>query len=308
MNREERVKLVDWQREELDVKTQAELLSLNRPSLYDQPVPPSAEEIALKRRIDELYTAHPSYGYRRITAQLQREDLEVNHKAVARHLREMGLTAVYPGPNLSKRAHQAAIYPSLLRNITASTPNHVWGRDITSIRLRSSWMYLVAVLDWYSRSVVSWELDQTLQLPFVLEASTRALQVARPTIWKSDQGSHCTSTASVDLLKTHGVQISMDGRGRALDTIFTERLWRTITYEEVYLKEYESPREARRELAAYLTFYHEQRLHQSLDYCTPAAFSFAPSRKETTPSKSDFGVLTKGFRILNLLKVAYSTH
>jgi len=218
------------------VQAQAELLSLNRSSLYYQPVPPSAEEVALKHRSDELDTAHPYYGYRRITAQLQREDREVNHKAVARHMREMGLAAVYPGPNLSKRAHQAAIYPYLLRNVTASTSNHVWGIDITYIRLRSSWMYLVAVLDWYSRYVVSWELDQTLQLPFVLEAATRALQVARPAIWNSDQGSHFTSTAYVDLLRTHGVQISMDGRGRALDNIFTERLWRTIKYEEVYVR------------------------------------------------------------------------
>jgi putative transposase len=230
LSREERVNLVDWQREELDVKTQAELLSLNRSSLYYQPMAPSTEEIALKHHIDELYTAHPYYGYRRITAQLQREGLEVNHKAVARHMREMGLAAVYPGPNLSKRAHQAAIYPYLLRNITASTPNHVWGIDITYIRLRSGWMYLVAVLDWYSRYVISWELDQTLQLPFVIEASTRALQVARPTIWNSDQGSHFTSTEYVKLLKIHEVQISMDGRGRALDNIFTERLWRTIKY------------------------------------------------------------------------------
>jgi len=136
-------------------------------------------------------------------------------------------------------------------------------------------MYLVAVLDWYSRYVLSWELDQTLQLPFVLEAATRALQIARPTIWNSDQGSHFTSSAYLTLLKTHGVQISMDGRGRALDNIFTERLWRTIKYEEVYLKQYESPRQARQELAAYLQFYNERRLHQSLDYQTPAEVYFA---------------------------------
>lgn len=172
LSREERIDLVDWQREELPVNTQAELLSLNRSSLYYQPVPPSAEEIALKHRIDELYTAHPYYGYRKITAQLQREEIEVNHKVVARHMREMGLAAIYPGPNLSKRAHQAAIYPYLLRNVTASTPNQVWGIDITYIRLRSGWMYLVAVLDWYSRYIVSWELDQTLHLPFVLDAAT----------------------------------------------------------------------------------------------------------------------------------------
>ena len=218
------------------------------------------------------------------TAQLQREGLAVNHKAVARHMREMGLAAIYPGPNLSKRAHQAAIYPYLLTNVTASAPNHVWGIDITYIRLRSSWMYLVAVLDWYSRYILSWELDQTLHLPFVLEAATRALQLARPTIWNSDQGSHFTSGAYLNLLRTHGVQISMDGRGRALDNIFTERLWRTIKYEEVYLKQYESPRQARQELAAYLQFYHERRLHQALDYQTPAEVSFVALRAEGVES------------------------
>ncbi len=283
MSREARVALVDWQREELDVKAQADLLSLNRSSLYYQPVPPSAEEVGLKHRIDELYTAHPYYGYRRITAQLQREGLEVNHKAVARHMREMGLAAVYPGPNLSKRAREAGIYPYLLSNVTASAPNHVWGIDITYIRLKSSWMYLVAVLDWYSRFIVSWELDQTMQLAFVLEAATRALQLARPAIWNSDQGSHFTSTAYIKLLQEHGVRISMDGRGRALDNIFTERLWRTIKYEEVYLKQYESPREARQELAAYLHFYNEQRVHQSLEYQTPAEVYFATGSKQITP-------------------------
>jgi putative transposase len=137
------------------VSTQAQLLTLNRSGLYYQPVPPSSEEVTLKHRIDELYTAHPYYGYRRITAQLQREGQQVNHKAVARHMREMGLAAIYPGPNLSKRAHQAAIYPYLLGNITANASNHIWGLDITYIRLRSSWMYLVAILDWYSRYVGS---------------------------------------------------------------------------------------------------------------------------------------------------------
>lgn len=283
MNREERVNLIDWQREELAVSTQAELLSLNRSSLYYQPIPPSLEEVELKHRIDKLYTDYPFYGYRRITKQLQREGLEVNHKAVARHMREMGLAAIYPGPNLSKRAHQAAIYPYLLKNITANKPNHVWGIDITYIRLRSSWMYLVAVLDWYSRYVISWELDQTLQLGFVLEAATQALQRACPTIWNSDQGSHFTSTAYLNLLRTHEVQISMDGRGRALDNIFTERLWRTIKYEEVYLKQYESPREARQELTTYLRFYNQQRLHQSLNYQTPEEVYFGSASKELTP-------------------------
>lgn len=283
MSCDERVALIEWNREELAVSTQAELLGLNRSSLYYQPVPPSPEEIALKHRIDQIYTAYPFYGYRKITKHLQLEGVQVNHKAVARHMREMGLEAIYPGPNLSKRAHQASIYPYLLKNVTASTPNHIWGIDITYIRLTKGWMYLVAILDWYSRYVVSWEVDQTLQLPFVLEAVMRAFQVATPDIWNSDQGSHFTSTPYITLLKDHGVRISMDGRGRALENIFTERLWRTIKYEEVYIKGYESPRQARQELTTYLRFYNEQRLHQALDYRTPAELYFASASKENTP-------------------------
>jgi len=275
LSREERRRLVDWEQRELPVRTQAELLSLNRSGLYYQPKPPSPEEVALKHRIDEIYTAHPYYGYRRITAQLQREGKEVNHKAIARHMHEMGLAALYPGPNLSKRAHQAAIYPYLLSNVTASAPNHIWGIDITYIRLRAGWMYLVAILDWYSRYVVSWELDQSMQLPFVLEAMHRALARGMPQICNNDQGSQFTSQEYIQLLTAHGVRISMVSSGRALDTIFTERLWRTIKYEEVYLKNYDSPRQARCSLTEYLHFYNERRIHQSLEYRTPAEVYFA---------------------------------
>jgi putative transposase len=245
-------------------------LGLNRSHLYYQPAAPAAEDLALKRRIDEIYTATPFYGIRRITAQLHREGVIVNHKAVARHLREMGLLAIYPGPNLSKRVHQAAIHPYLLRGLAITRPNQVWGIDITYIRLRAGWLYLVAVLDWYSRYVVSWELDQTLAQPFVLRAVQTALATATPEIWNSDQGSHFTSAQYTDLLKAAGVRISMDGRGRALDNIFVERLWRSVKYEEVYLHEYGSPREAREQLTAYLAFYNEGRLHQALDYRPPA--------------------------------------
>jgi len=266
---------VEWEHRELPVRTQAELLSLNRTGLYYQPVPPSAAEVALKHRIDELYTEHPYYGYRKITAQLQREGLPINHKAVARHMREMGLAAVYPGPNLSKRAQQAAIFPYLLKNVTASRPNHIWGIDITYIRLRASWMYLVAILDWYSRYIVSWELDQTMQIPFVMEAMQRALEQATPQICTSDQGSQFTSSQYTQVLLSHDVRISMDSKGRAFDNIFTERLWRTIKYEEVYLKEYTSPREAREGLTDYLRFYNEGRIHQALDYRTPAEVYFS---------------------------------
>jgi len=177
---------------QLPLKTQAELLSLSRSSLYYQPAAPSAEELAIKHRIDELYTAHPFYGSRRISVVL-RPEFVVNRKAVQRHMQEMGIVGIAPGPNLSRRRLDHKIYPYLLRDVTIERPNHVWGIDLTYIRLHSSWMYLVAVLDWYSRYVLSWELDQTLEMPFVLNAVDRALAQAKPQIWNSDQGSHFTS-------------------------------------------------------------------------------------------------------------------
>ena len=231
--RAERLTLLEREDAELPLTTQTELLSLNRTSLYYTPVVPSPEEVALKHRIDALYTDRPYYGVRRITAQLRRDGIWVNHKAVARHMREMGLAGICPGPNLSKRAHQAAIYPYLLRDVTAERPNHIWGIDITYVRLRGGWMYLVAILDWFSRYIVSWELDQSLAQPFVLTAVHRALARATPLIWNSDQGSHFTSPLYTSVLLAAGVQISMDGRGRALDNIFVERLWRSVKYEMV---------------------------------------------------------------------------
>jgi putative transposase len=270
MSRHDRIALLERPAGELPLATQAALLGLNRTHLYYVPVPPSSEELLLKRQIDEIFTARPFYGVRKITAQLRKDGWLVNHKAVARHMREMGLAAIYPGPNLSKRAHAHAVYPYLLRSVTAQRPNHVWGIDITYIRLQQGWMYLVAVLDWYSRYVVSWALDQTLHAGFVLEAVEAALAVATPTIWNSDQGSHFTSPYYTELLQAAGVQISMDSTGRALDNIFTERLWRTIKYEEVYLADYATPREARTGLSTYIPFYNHERLHQALDYRTPA--------------------------------------
>ena len=259
---------------ELPLRTQAELLGLNRSSLYYVPVAPSPEELYIKRRIDEIYTARPFYGSRKILAELRKE-MVINRKAVQRHLREMGLVAIYPGPNLSRRAPQHPVFPYLLRGLTLRRPNQVWGIDITYIRLRGGWLYLVAVLDWFSRHVVSWELDQSLEMPFVLNAVERALAITTPVIWNSDQGSHFTSPQYVDRLQAAGVQISMDGRGRALDNIFTERLWRTVKYEEVYLHEYDSPREARQGLTRYFEFYCHERPHQALNYQTPAQVYFA---------------------------------
>lgn len=249
---------------------QTALLGLNRSSLYYQPVEPSAEEIAIKHRIDKIYTDYPFYGSRRISVQLCREGLPVSRPRVQRYMREMGIAGIAPGPNLSKRTAAHKVYPYLLRGLKINRPNQVWGIDITYIRLRNGWMYLVAVLDWFSRYVVSWGLDQTLEMPFVLQAVDTALKLGRPTIWNSDQGSHFTSPQYTERLLLAGVQISMDGKGRALDNILTERLWRSVKYEEVYLHDYASPREARLGLTKYLSFYNQERLHQSLDNRTPA--------------------------------------
>ena len=251
---------------ELDLTLQCNLLSLNRTSLYYQPLPPSAQELAIKRRIDELYTEYPFYGSRKIAAVLG-----LNRKLVQRHMREMGIAGIVPGPNTSKAAAEHRVFPYLLRHIKASYPNHIWGIDITYIRLLAGWMYLVAVLDWFSRYVLAWELSDTLELPFVLACAQAALAQARPLIWNSDQGSHFTSPQYTELLLGQSIQISMDGRGRCRDNIFTERLWRTVKYEEVYLTEYANPREARHGLGRYFPFYNDERPHQALGYLTPAA-------------------------------------
>jgi putative transposase len=271
--------MIERENRELPLTVQADLLGLSRASLYYKPKPPTPRELAIKRRIDEMYTAHPYYGSRRIQAILKR-DIVINRKTVQRYMREMGLSGICPGPNLSKRRHDHKVYPYLLRNLKVNCVNQVWGIDITYIRLVDGWMYLVAVLDWFSRYVLSWELDQSLELPFVMVAVERALARAKPNIWNSDQGSHFTSPQYLQRLKDAQIQISMDGKGRALDNIFVERLWRTVKYEEVYLHDYTSPREARRRLTNYLTFYNLERPHQSLDYQTPAEVYFGERKHD----------------------------
>ncbi|MCH7548755.1 MAG: DDE-type integrase/transposase/recombinase [Candidatus Krumholzibacteriota bacterium] len=220
--------MIEHENADPSLSTQAELLSISRSSLYYVPAPPSPEELYIKRRIDEIYTAHPFFGSRKILAArvglhptgcyaILRREMTINRKAVQRHMRQMGLAAIYPGPNLSKRAQQHAVFPYLLRGVAITQPNQVWGIDITYIRLRGGWMYLVAVLDWFSRYVVSWELDQTLEMPFVLRAAQsrrldeveRALTAATPAIWNSDQGSHFTSPQYIDRLQAAGTQISI---------------------------------------------------------------------------------------------------
>jgi putative transposase len=287
--------LIEREAEELSLSMQAELLSLSRASLYYRPVPPTAEEIAVKHRIDEIYTAWPFYGSRKITEQLRREDFVINRKTVQRHMREMGIAGITPGPNLSRRAQGHRLFPYLLRDLVIERPNQVWGVDITYIRLLGGWLYLVAIIDWFSRYILSWELDETLEMPFVMEAVERALSEKAPEIWNSDQGSHFTSPQYIDRLQQAGVQISMDGKGRALDNILTERFWRTRKYEEVYLHDYANPRQVRSGLGSYFDFYNYRRVHQSLDYRTPAEVYFQTAsarQKRTTVIEST--LTTKG--------------
>jgi len=265
---------VEWEGSTLPLTVQAELLSVSRSSLYYQAVPPSAAEIAIKHRIDAIYTEFPFYGSRRILAQLRREGTYITRKRVQHYMREMGIQGVCPGPNLSKRSQAHAVYPYLLRNITAAYPNHIWGIDITYIRLHQGWMYLVAILDWFSRYVVAWQLDDSFAIDFVLAVVDQALAQQRPLLWNSDQGSHFTSSQYIQRLLDANIQISMDSRGRALDNIFTKRLWRTVKYEEIFLHDYFSPKEARQGLANYFLFYNQRRPHQSLGYLTPSEVYF----------------------------------
>jgi putative transposase len=278
----------------MPITSQAELLNLNRSGLYYRPLSPSSEEVALKHRIDELYTLRPFYGSRRITANLRREGWQLNRKAVQRHMREMGIAGISPGPNLSKRRSDHKVYPYLLRDLAITEANQVWGIDITYVRLARGWLYLVAVLDWFSRYVVSWELDDSLELGFVLRTVARAFTETKPDILNSDQGSQFTSPSYLELLRSAEVQVSMDGKGRASDNIFTERLWRSLKYEEVYLHDYQSPREARTGIARYLDFYNHERLHQSLAYQTPAEVYFGSTHQTANSATITHETLMEG--------------
>ncbi len=262
--------MVDQDGSELSVASQTELLEINRSSLYYKSAVRDRTEMVIKNAIDEIYTKWPFYGSRRIAVELTKKGLTVNRKAVQRHMREMGIVATFPGPNLSRRALQHRVYPYLLRGVTAQNANHIWGIDITYIRMSTSWLYLVAIIDWFSRYIVAWDLDDSLEMDFILRAVDRSFEFAVPAIFNSDQGSHFTSDAYIDRLRERDIAISMDGKGRALDNIFTERLWRTIKYEEVYLNEYDSPREALKRISSYIDFYNNERPHQSLAYRTPA--------------------------------------
>ena len=254
----------------LPLGMQTELLGISRSSLYYQPRPVSPETLGVMNAIDREYTAHPFLGSRRIA-----KNVGVNRKQAQRLMRQMGLEAVYPKPNLSKHNPMHSVYPYLLKGVTASYPNHIVGTDITYIKMTQGFVFLTAFMDWFSRFVLSWRLSITLETAFCFEAAEEMIdRFGAPTIINEDQGSQNTDQLMTSLWERQGTQISMDSRGRAMDNIFTERLWRSVKYEEVYLKEYATVLEAKESIGKYIEFYNYDRKHQSLGYKTPAEIYF----------------------------------
>ncbi|MBY8088894.1 IS3 family transposase [Vibrio fluvialis] len=263
----------------LSIKRQCELLCIARSTAYYQPIGLSAEEIELRRMIDEIHLQYPFMGSRRIRNELAKKGHNVNRKRVVRLMRDMGVGTIYPKPRttLANKAHK--VYPYLLRDIEVTYPNQAWAIDITYIPMAKGFLYLVAIIDWYSRKVLSWRLSNTMDTSFCIEALEDALKhYGPPDIFNSDQGSQFTSTEFTQKLIEHGVRISMDGKGRWVDNVFIERLWRSLKYEEVYLKAYTTPREAELEIGDYMVFYNEERNHQGLNDLTPDEAYFSRQR------------------------------
>jgi putative transposase len=252
------------------VRRQCQLLGVNRSGLYYQAVEENVENLHLMRRLDEQYTRCPFYGVLRMTAWLHQQGYSVNAKRVRRLWRQMGLMAVYPKPCLSQPGAGAQLYPYLLTGMTIDRSDQVWSTAITYVRLSQGFVSLVVIMDWYSRYGLSWEVSVTLDSHFCVSALERALIRTQPEIFNSDQGAQFTSLAFTEPLLARGILISMDGRGRVFDNIFVERLWRSMKYEEVYLKDYRSVPAAIHGLWRYFEFYNRERLHQSLNYQTPA--------------------------------------
>jgi len=271
--------LIERQNKVIPVGRQAQLLGIACSTVYYQPrIDPYSLE--LMHLIDEEYTKTPFYGSRRIREILKRKGYLVNRKRIQRLMRLMGIEAIYPKPNLSKPHPSHKVYPYLLRNKIVGRVNQVWGIDITYIRMKHGWVYLVAIMDWVSRYVLSWNLSITLEVDFCIKALEKALNIATPEIFNSDQGSQFTSVVFLECLEEKSIQISMDRRGRAMDNVFTERLPRSVKYEEVYLNDYTTVSEARQGIGNYINFYNQERPHQSLNYKTPAEMYFYSNNQE----------------------------
>jgi len=260
----------------LSVRRQCQLLGLAPASYYYQAEPESADNLHYMRLLDQEYTEHPFYGVRKMTVCLQQQGHPVGPKRVRRLLRAMGLMAVYPKPRLSLNPLVHQRFPYLLKGLAIVRPNQVWSTDITYIRLRGGFVFLAAILDWYSRYVLAWDLSITLEADFCVAVLERALVGQRPEIFNTDLGVQFTSAQFQAPLLAAQVRVSMDGRGRAFDNIFVERLWRSVKYEEVYLKDYRDVAEARAGLQQYFPFYNQKRVHQALDYRTPHSVHFGP--------------------------------
>lgn len=261
--------MIERSNEKISVRRQCELLSINRSGLFYKKAPADVQDDQLMDLIDKKYMQAPYFGSRRMTEYLKKEGYQVNRKRIQRLMRQMGIEAVYTRPKTSKPSKENKIYPYLLRGKTINKADQVWCADITYIPMRKGFLYLVAIMDWHSRYVLSWSLSNSMDASFCTTALEDALQQDSPEIFNTDQGSQFTSSDFTDLLKENSVQISMDGKGRYLDNIFIERLWRSLKYEEVYLKAYEDIKEARSSIAEWMRFYNFDRPHQSLNYKTP---------------------------------------
>ena len=270
MSRERRLGMVDRKHSDLSTLRQCALLGISRSSVYYRPKGPSREDLAVMKRIDQQYLATPFYGSRRMTAWLGRQGCRASRKRVQRLMRTMGLSAIYRRPRTSQPGPGHKVYPYLLGGMEITRPNQAWAADITYVPMARGFLYLMAIMDWYSRHVIAWRLSNTLDAGFCVEALGEALGKGKPEVFNTDQGSQFTSENFTGLLEQHGVRISMDGKGRYSDNIFVERLWRTVKYEEVYLKAYSGGREARAGIDNYFRFYNTQRPHQALGYRTPA--------------------------------------
>lgn len=244
------------------------MLQVSKGALYYQPKPVDPYTLLLMDLIDEQHTKTPFYGSRRLVAWLNQKGHQVNRKRVQGLMKTMRIEAIYPKPKLTRRNEDHKVYPYLLRNVKIERVDHVWSTDITYIRIGSGFVYLTAVIDWFSRYVLSWRLSNTLENTFCVEVLEEALSISQPEIFNTDQGCQYTASNFLKVLKDRNIKISMDSKGRALDNIFVERLWRTIKYEEVYLKSYQSMKEAQSSLKTYMNFYNKERLHQSLEYST----------------------------------------
>lgn len=265
---EEKKALIDPE-DKLSVRKQCELMTLNRSSYYLEPRKESPENLLIMRQIDKLYTEHPFLGSRKMSIELKKLGYNIGRKRVRRLMILMGLEAQYQKPQLSKPGEQFQKYAYLLRGIPITKPNQVWGIDITYIPMPTGFLYLVAIIDWYSRYIIAWKLSNSMDVSFCLEAAKEALIIAVPEIMNSDQGSQFTSSKFVDLFELKGVKISWDGIGRAIDNIFIERFWRSIKYEEIYPKSYSTGKEALQGIGEYILWYNNNRAHQSLENKTP---------------------------------------